>query len=199
VLDEGKMLKTLRKLLLFDKHICPWWLCYTFDNPLRRLVHKPERMLGPYVHEGQTVLDIGAGMGYFSIPLAKMVGEKGLVIAADVQKEMLDRLAPRAVRAGVEKQITTHLCEKDRLGITCRVDFVLAFWVVHEVDNKESLFEEIFSILCPGGKLLVAEPKIHTSLSGYRDLMAIAEKAGFRRLSEPHVFMSWASLLTPRK
>jgi ubiquinone/menaquinone biosynthesis C-methylase UbiE len=181
LLDEVEMLKALRKLLLFDKHICPWWLCYTFDNPLRKLVHKPERILGPYVHEGQTVLDIGAGMGYFSIPLAKRVGKKGLVIAADVQKEMLDRLATRAVRAGVEKQINIHLSEKDRLGITLQVDFVLAFWVVHEVDNKESLFEEIFSILSPGGKLLVVEPKIHTSISRYRDLMAIAEKAGFSR------------------
>jgi predicted methyltransferase len=112
---------------------------------------------------------------------------------------MLDRLATRAVRAGVEKQINIHLSEKDRLGITLQVDFVLAFWVVHEVDNKESLFEEIFSILSPGGKLLVVEPKIHTNMSNYRDLMAIAEKAGFSRLSEPHVFMSWASLLNPRK
>jgi 2-polyprenyl-3-methyl-5-hydroxy-6-metoxy-1,4-benzoquinol methylase len=87
LLDGVEMLKALRKLLLFDKHICPWWLCYTFDNPLRKLVHKPERILGPYVHEGQTVLDIGAGMGYFSIFLAKRVGKKGLVNAADVQRK----------------------------------------------------------------------------------------------------------------
>jgi len=56
-------------------------------------------------------------MGYFSIPLARMVGETGKVIAADVQPEMLRALWMRAKRAGVEHQIITHLCEADSLGL----------------------------------------------------------------------------------
>ncbi|MBU4143260.1 hypothetical protein KJ590_04695, partial [Patescibacteria group bacterium] len=47
--------------------VCPWWLCYSFDNPLRRLFHDPERLLGPYVKTGMTAVDIGCGMGYFTI------------------------------------------------------------------------------------------------------------------------------------
>jgi len=75
-----------RKLFVRDKHVCPWWCCFTFDNFLRKLLHNSEKILQPYVAEGNTILDIGPGMGYFTIPLARMVGEKGKVIAADIQR-----------------------------------------------------------------------------------------------------------------
>ena len=48
-----------------DKHVCPWWLCFTFDNFVRRIFQNPEKIAEPYVHEGDTVLDVGPGMGYF--------------------------------------------------------------------------------------------------------------------------------------
>jgi len=53
-------------LFVRERHVCPWWLCFTFDNLIRKLLHNPENILAPYVHEGNTVLDIGPGMGYFS-------------------------------------------------------------------------------------------------------------------------------------
>ena len=74
------------------QHICPWWLAYTFDNPLRRLFHKPGIIFAPYISEGMIVADFGCGMGYFSIGLAKIVGDEGQVIAVDVQQKMLDTL-----------------------------------------------------------------------------------------------------------
>src|SRR4030043_611396 len=129
------MKNSLKKFLFRDEHVCPWWCCFTFDNFLRKLFHNPEKILRPYIVEGSTVLDIGPGMGYFSIPLARMVGETGKVIAADVQPEMLRALWMRAKRAGVEHQMITHLCKTDSLGLNTQVDFVLAFWMVHEAPN----------------------------------------------------------------
>ena len=64
-------------------HTCPWWLLFTFDNPLRRLVHNPQEILRPYVERGDTVLDVGCGMGSFTLGLAELVGKDGRVIAAD--------------------------------------------------------------------------------------------------------------------
>lgn len=51
------------------KHVCPWWLAYAFDNPLRRIFHKPEEMFAPYLREGMIAIDLGCGMGYFSISM----------------------------------------------------------------------------------------------------------------------------------
>ena len=51
-------------------HTCPWWGGFFIDNPLRRLLHKPERILAPYVRRGMKVIDFGCGMGLFSIAMA---------------------------------------------------------------------------------------------------------------------------------
>ena len=67
-----------------DEHICPWWFAYAFDNPIRRLVQNPTAILGDFIKEGQTVVDVGCGAGYFSLALASMVGAQGKVIALDI-------------------------------------------------------------------------------------------------------------------
>jgi hypothetical protein len=54
------------KIVTLNNSPCPWWLCFTFDNPVRRLLHNPEQILGGLIQPGQTVADIGCGMGYFS-------------------------------------------------------------------------------------------------------------------------------------
>ena len=92
------MKKFLRKIFGVDPHLVPWWLGYTFDTPLRRVLHDPVDILGGYVKEGWAVADLGCGMGYFSIPLARMVGEKGRVISVDLQPPMLNVLRKRAER-----------------------------------------------------------------------------------------------------
>jgi len=90
----------LFNLLFYRKRVCPWWICFTFDNVLRTLFHDPDQILRPYINEGNVVLDIGPGMGYFAIPMAKMICENGRVIAADIQEKMLSHLNKRAIRSG---------------------------------------------------------------------------------------------------
>jgi len=178
-----------------NNHVCPWWLCFTFDNLLRRLVQNPEKIIESYVHSGDTVLDVGPGMGYFSIPLAKMVGERGRVFAADVQEEMLNALQKRAKRAGVEKRITLHLCKKDSLGLDTKFDFALAFWMIHEVPEQESFFKEIRSLLKPNGNLLISEPTIHVTKAMYEETVKKAIRAGFTLIGSPNIFLSRSALL----
>ena len=79
-------------------HICPWWLAYTFDNPLRHLLHRPAKIFAGLVQPGMTVADIGCGMGYFTLALAEIVGDAGKVIAVDVQHQMLDIMQRRAAK-----------------------------------------------------------------------------------------------------
>jgi len=75
------------------KRVCPAWLGHFLANPIRKLIHPPQKILSPYVREGMTVLDIGCGMGFFRISLAQMVGPNGKVIWVDMQEKMLQLLA----------------------------------------------------------------------------------------------------------
>ena len=92
------------------EHICPWWVGYFLISPIRRWLQDPEKILSPYINEGMTVLDIGPGMGFFTIPAARMVGESGKVIAVDVQEKMLTVLRKRAEKAGVAGRVVTKRC-----------------------------------------------------------------------------------------
>jgi ubiquinone/menaquinone biosynthesis C-methylase UbiE len=168
-------------------HVCPWWGGYFIDNPLRRLLHNPEKIVGPYVEPSMTVMDIGCGMGLFSIAMARMVGEQGRVIAVDLQQKMLDVLRRRTERAGVADRIQLHQCEADRLSVVLQADFALALMIVHEVPDQRRLFGEIHACLKPGGKVLMAEPKIHVPGPAFQQTVVAAEEVGFQVVETPRV------------
>jgi len=182
-------------MLSREGRVCPWWLVYTFDNPLRRLVHDPSALLAGLVREGMTVADIGCGRGYFSIALARMVGDKGSVIAVDIQQKMLDMTMARARRAGVAQRIRPVPAAPDDISVRGPVDFVLAFWMAHEVENTASFFSQAFSALKARGKMLVAEPKMHVTMRRFREIVQAARDAGFRDSEAPAVRLSRAVLL----
>ena len=95
--------------------VCPHWVGYLLASPLRRLFHNPRKILGPYVEPGMTVLDIGCAMGFFSLPLARMIGKRGKVVCVDAQENMLVSLQKRARKAGLADRIIPHLCPRDSL------------------------------------------------------------------------------------
>lgn len=169
---------------------CPWWLLPTFDNPFRRLLHPADRILAPYVRPGDRVLEPGCGGGYFTIPLARLVGTAGQVQAIDVQERMLSGLRVRALRLGVSDRIRPTLCAPDRLGAEGPFDFALAFWMVHEVPDREGFLREILGALRPGGRMLVVEPRIHVSEANFERTAEIAWNTGFRVASGPKVRFS---------
>ena len=97
---------------IMSERVCPVWVGYLLASPLRKFAHNPDKILSPYVKEGMTVLDIGSAMGFFSIPMAQMVGPEGKVICVDMQEKMLERLQKRAHKAGVADRIETRLWEE---------------------------------------------------------------------------------------
>lgn len=192
-------MKITDKLLLKDTHVCPWWLAYSFDNPLRLIFHRPDQILRPYLLEGMTAVDIGCGMGFFCIPMAVIVGEQGRVIAVDIQQKMLDVVAKRALARGVNKRISLHRCTSGSIGLDCEADFVLTFWMAHEVPNIDQFMVQVLSLLKPGGKYLVAEPKMHVDSKGFEKISEAAASAGFQILSRPKIALSRAALFEALK
>lgn len=179
--------------------VCPWWLGYLLVSPLRRLVHDPARIVGPHVREGMTVVEPGPGMGFFTLELARRVGSAGRVVAIDVQPRMLAGLRQRAARAGLAERVETRAPEGDGLGaadLDGRVDFLLAFAVVHELPDEARFFADAARLLRPGGRLLVAEPRGHVSADAFEATLARATAAGLARVGPPpRIWKSWTALL----
>ena len=176
-------------------HVCPWWGGYFIDNSLRRWLHNPEKILSPYVQPDMTVLDVGCGMGMFSIAMARLVGDRGRVIAVDLQQRMLDVLMKRASAAGVAHRITAHRCERTSIGISEPVDFALSFYSAHEVPDGRRLLGEIHSCVRPAGQLLVVEPKGHVTARRFESMVVWAEEIGWVVQDRPHIRLSRAVVL----
>ncbi len=161
---------------------------YFLISPFRRLAQNPNAIVGPFIKEGMTVLEPGPGMGFFTLALAKLVGPSGKVVAVDIQAGMLQRLKRRAERAGVSGRIETRLAAAEELGVRDlegKVDFILAFAVVHEFPNAGSFFTEASRVLKAGRKLLLAEPSGHVSEARFAQELEQAERAGLVLESRP--------------
>ena len=165
-----------------SNHVCPWWAGYLLVSPLRRLVQSPSRWVGPFVREGSVVLEPGPGMGFFTLDVARMVGPTGRVVAVDVQAKMLAALERRAKRAGLAERLDLRLARADTLGVddlAGQVDLVIAIFMVHEMPDEARFFVEAHRALRPGGRLLLAEPRLHVSRMRFARSLAAAERAGF--------------------
>lgn len=177
--------------------VCPVWMGYGLLLPVRRLFHKPERLFAAHVKPGMSVLDFGCAMGYFSLPLARLAGPQGNVLCVDLQQAMLDTLARRARRAGLSERMELHRCGERSLGLEGRedsVDFALSFAVLHEVPDPDRALRELFAVLRPGGRLVLAEPRGHVAFERFEGLQRLAREAGFRSLRPLQIPRSQARL-----
>jgi ubiquinone/menaquinone biosynthesis C-methylase UbiE len=175
--------------------VCPVEKAGILDSRLRRWLQNPRKIVSPYIQEGMTVLDVGCGPGFFSIDMAQMVGKSGRVIACDLQEGMLQKLRDKIKGTEFEHRITLHVCQKHALGVSESVDFVLAFYVVHELAHREGFFQEIGSLLNPGGQALIVEPSFHVSSRAFEETVSIARGSGFMPADGPKVLLSKSAIL----
>jgi ubiquinone/menaquinone biosynthesis C-methylase UbiE len=68
--------------------------------------------------------------------------------------------------------------------------------MVHEVPDQQKFFGELRSILNPGGKILVAEPKIHVTGSAFSAMTRTLESAGLKIIGQPRIAISRSLLLS---
>jgi ubiquinone/menaquinone biosynthesis C-methylase UbiE len=151
-------------------------------NPLSNLFESPYHLLGDHVREGMVVLELGCGMGFFTIPLAHLVGKTGRVIAIDFKPKMMAVLASRSSAAGLSDRIEMRLCDRDRLNIedlSGTADLALALYMAHENANPGRFFREVWKAMENEGKLLVMEPRGHITQREFEKTIAAAKEAGF--------------------
>ena len=180
------------------ENVCPVWVGHLLANPLRKLIQNPRTILLPHVSPKMTVGDIGCAMGFFSIPMARIVGPSGRVICVDIQEKMLNALKKKAIRAGVDKVVAFRRCSWESFGLEDfeqAMDFILAFAVVHEVPDPEGLFAHIFKALKPGARVLVGEPAGHVSQQQFEKTVFLAQGCGFKQIGAPRIRSSHTTLL----
>ena len=162
--------------------VCPWWMGYLLISPLRKLLQNPKKIIAPLVREGMTVVEIGPGMGFFTLEIAKQVAAAGRVIAIDIQPKMLEQLEQRAEKANLRQRIETRLATSESLGmadLSEAVDLVFAYAVVHELPDDRAFFKAVFGVLKQNTRLFIAEPGHHVSQELFNEELQHAQAAGF--------------------
>ena len=164
------------------KYRFPSWKGYLLINPMRYLFQNPERILGDYVEPGMSVLDFGCSMGYFSIPVAKMVGENGRVICVDVDQKQLNVLRSRARKRNLIDRLTIQCIEPSCANFVLpesSVDLALLLQVLHYMNAPVAALRRTHDSLKNGATMLVAEPKSHLTESEWDDTLQMVADAGF--------------------
>jgi len=182
-----------------NKRVCPVENAGGLDNSIRRFLQNPRKILKPFISKGMTVLDLGCGPGFFSIEIATLLHDSGKVIAADLQEGMLEKVNKKIKGTELEQRVELRKCEADKVGITEKVDFILAFYMIHEVPDQDKLFEELKSILNPEGKIYIIEPKFHVSKKSFEDMTNKLKNIGFEIIDQPKVFFSRTILMRTKK
>jgi len=178
-----------------NKHVCPVERADSLDSKIRRWLQNPRKILSPYIKEGMTVMDFGCGPGYFTIDMAQMVGKSGKVIAADLQDGMLQKVKAKFHNTELEERITLHKTGGNEIGLSEKLDFVLVFYVMHELPDQTSFFKELGLIMNPGGQVLIVEPPFHVSKSAFAESVEKARKVGFIPAKGPRMFLSKTVIL----
>ena len=110
------------------------------------------------LHEGMRIADIGAGTGYFAIPMAAAVGASGHVFAIDLQPEMIEKLRAKLDAAGDVKNISLHQGAASAVPLPdASVDVAFYANIWHEIDDQEAVLREASRILAPAGTIAILD------------------------------------------
>jgi ubiquinone/menaquinone biosynthesis C-methylase UbiE len=175
------------------------WLDHLCCVALRRFFHNPWRILADFIKPGMTVLDIGFGSGYFSLEMARMLRSEGLVVCVEKEPDKVESLKSRVAEYGLSRLVDIRLCSDTSLAIddlAGRIDFALAFFVVHHAADIPALMNGTYKALKRGGKLLIVEPRRHVSAEYCHLVEAVAGQAGLSIIGHPAITRTWTLLTT---
>ena len=178
--------------------ICPVWMGHLLASPVRKFIQNPDAILSPYLTPGMTAVDIGCAMGFFSLPMARLVGKNGKVICVDIQDGMLKNLQKRAAKEGINGNMEYRLCDENSFHVdqgSPYADFICVFAVAHEVPAPKRLFQEAAAALKPDGLLLFSEPAGHVSKKAFATELDMAKECGFETVDTPTIKRAHTVLL----
>ncbi|SCD19611.1 methyltransferase type 11 [Proteiniphilum saccharofermentans] len=173
-----------------NTHLHPLENASALESRFRRLLQNPRRILKKYIRQGMTVLDLGCGPGFFTLEIAKLVGEEGKVIAVDVQEGMLEILKQKLKGSELKERIQILKNEPQSLGFSEKVDFILAFYSFHEMKHIDHIIQALKEVMKPNTEILISEQKMHVSKDVFKSIVIRMINNGFVVCRRPKIFFS---------
>ena len=159
--------------------VCPLRFAGILDSRFRKLFHNPNKILKPFIKKNITALDIGCGSGLFSLEIVELMEGTGKVICVDMQEGMLEIIKNKISGKSIEKNIILNKCTQYSINLKEKVDFILMFYMVHEVPNKENMFSEVLPLMNKDGLIMIVEPGI-LSKNEFNRTINIVKNYGFK-------------------
>jgi ubiquinone/menaquinone biosynthesis C-methylase UbiE len=166
---------------------------FMYEGPGRDDWQKPEQVIAALgLEPGDQVADLGSGGGYFTFPMAEVVGKTGQVYAVDVDESLLAYIAKQSQKRGLS-QIKTVLAPTDGLGLPdASVDLIFLSNVFHHLPDPADYFRRARSILRAGGRIVVIDFSENGFLAAHAtpadEIQTQFEAAGYR-LAKRHDFL----------
>lgn len=143
-----------REIAMVMGYLGASWL----ERPERVKEEEPAKLLKALdVKPGMVVADVGAGSGYHTFLLSPLVGEKGKVIACDIQQQMLDLITRKQKKLKIANIETVKGTEADPKLPAAGVDLILMVDVYHELSHPYEMTEKMVAALKPGGRMVFVE------------------------------------------
>lgn len=131
----------------------PW-----LDRPERENEENPARCIESLrLKPGDVVADLGAGSGFYSFRMAPLVGDKGKILAVEIQDEMIAELKKRIAKNAVSNVETIRCTERDPKLPEAGVDLVILVDVYHELAFPYEVMSAVHKALKPGGRVALVE------------------------------------------
>ena len=167
------------KKSLTSKGLFPHQWAFTLLFPLRKIFISPKQLIERMeLNDNHSVLELGPGPGFFSVPVARKL-KNGWLTLADIQQEMLDYAKKRVAKRKLTN-VEYYLCNGKNFAFADEsFDRIFMITVLGEVENQDEYMQEFYRTLKPGGILSVSE------LAGDLDKMTPAQ---ISELAQKHNF-----------
>ena len=155
------------------------------ERPQREKEENPKKLIELLkLKEGEVVADIGAGSGYYTFRMAKLVGDKGKIMAVDIQKEMLDIIRSRMKKDGIENVEPVLGDEADPKLKDASVDTILLVDVYHELAQPDEMTAKMVKALKPGGRIVFVEFRLEDEKVPIKLVHKMSEKQVIKEMAE---------------
>lgn len=155
------------------------------ERPEREKEENPKKLIAALdLKAGMVVADVGAGSGFHAFRMAPLVGEKGKILAVDIQQEMLDLIAARAKKEGVKTVEPVKGTDTDPKLPAGAVDLILMVDVYHEFEFPYEMTEKLVAALKPGGRMVFVEFRAEDPEVPIKPVHKMSERQVIKEMAE---------------